>query len=345
MLSAHIAPSRASSGLRALRFDGRLRLDTSLPEPRCTETDAVLRLRQATLTHLDLLAGAGDLAFSGILGSRAVATIERVHPHPGGAPDGLGARVLAGLPAPCGVCELCHRGLHAHCPQRRVPGLHAADGCLADLFAMNLDSLTEIPRSVTDDAALFAPDVAAVLHAARALGTPTPRYVTILGDGVEGLIAAQVLARRLPGLRLLGEQPDRFAITERWGVRHRHLAEAGRRQDQDVVIETTGRPEMLEAACALCRPSGTVVLMPPGAPLPMGAFRAARPPAPISAASDAELTILCSRGGHLREGLAYIATHGLDVVSLLGQRLRLSDGVRAYAIAVGDPGKRVRIEP
>src|SRR5690606_6250511 len=96
------------------------------------------------------------------------------------------------------------------------------------------------------------------------------------------LLTAQALARLNKSVRLLGSRPERVALCERWGVKHRLIEEAGRRQDQEVVIDCTGASGgasgggALRLAMQLVRPRGVILLcsdiltppFPPGVPLP-----------------------------------------------------------------------------
>ena len=67
-------------------------------------------------------------------------------------------------------------------------------------------------------------------------------YVTVLGDGLELLLAAQAMARVNKSVRLLSTRPDRATVCEQQGVPSPTGSEAGLRQDQDAVVGCPVRP-------------------------------------------------------------------------------------------------------
>jgi threonine dehydrogenase-like Zn-dependent dehydrogenase len=116
---------------------------------------------------------------------------------------------------------------------------------------------------VDDDRAAFAGLVGAVLQLGHAVRLDGKTFVTVLGDGPVGLLTAQIMAGRNASVRLLGRHEARFSLAERWGVKHRHESEVGRRHDQDIVIDCTGSPSGLALASRLVRPRGTIVIKGP----------------------------------------------------------------------------------
>ena len=144
----------------------------------------------------------------------------------------LGERVTVEPCIVCGKCDRCRAGLTFHCASRTVMGLCGRDGCFAERFAVPVVNLVEVPRHVPDDAAVFAEPLARALHAAHILRVEGKPFVTVLGDGIDALLSAQILARLNASVRLLGWQPEKFGLCERWSIKHRHADEVGRRQDQ-----------------------------------------------------------------------------------------------------------------
>lgn len=262
-------------------------------------------------------------------GGEFVGVVERLH-EPADAEwlrPLVGARVVASPVVSCGSCDLCRAGVSAHCRIGRELGRPGCDGALAERVAVPARNLSPVPASMDDDHAVFAVSLGGAVHAAHVVRVEGKAYVTVLGDTVEGLLAAQVVARVNPGVRLLGSRPERLALCEKWsgGIGHRLVAEAGRRQDQDVVIECTGTPEGLAAALEFVRPRGTVVLSRPAGSVD------------IALAVEHEVTIVGSRSASVLEALALLARREVDVVNLIGRRYRLADAAAALA-AAADPG-------
>jgi threonine dehydrogenase-like Zn-dependent dehydrogenase len=223
----------------------------------------------------------------------------------------IGRRVVGLADIACTRCDLCRGGLSAHCRDRRTLGEAGAPGCLAERFAIPVRNLAVVPESVPDDRAVFALALAEAVHAAQQVRLEGGAFVTVVGDGVPALLCAQVLAARTPAVRVLGGDAERLALCEKWGVKHRHQSEAGRRRDQSAVVECTGAAAGFALATGLVRPRGTIVLAgggPPGADL-----------TPVA---DSEVVVVGARSGPLRDALALLAGGSVDVLSLVGRRLK-----------------------
>lgn len=312
--------------MHAVRISaGTITIDTKAAEPILSPGEVMVRPILAGISATDRHIAAGRVASGAILGSEFVGVIVA------GSPKLAGARVVASPVVTCGVCDLCKGGLPGHCRSRRVMGMGSRDGCFAERVAVPMLNLLEVPRGVDDDSAVFAWPLSCVAHIRQLLpATRKSMFVTILGDGVMGLLAAQVLAAGNEFVRLLGKHPDKFALCEKWGIKHRHVDEPGRRQDQDVVIDCTGEPGGLTLAMQMARPRGTVLTLstPSTAPGASGGSGV-----DLSQAVVNELTIQGVRGGRLAEGLELLAQRRVDVLSLLTARYPLAQAREAIARA------------
>lgn len=324
--------------MRALKFDGQtLALDGRAESPELGPGEAVVRPLRVGLSpgDVDAVRKRGGAPF--IPGSEFVGIVERLHE----SVDGVerrrleGRRVVASPIIVCGACDLCRAGLSSHCRSRRTLGRPGGwDGCLAERTRLPTRNLWVAPPGVDDDRAVFAWAVASALHAAQVVRVQGKQYVTVLGDTVEGLLTAQVIARLNASVRVLGSRPERLALCEKWlgGIKHRSIDEAGRRQDQDVVVECTGSTAGVATALQLVRPRGTIVLVrDPGA-------------ADLSPVVENEITLVGCRAGPIPEALGLLERAEIDAVSLIGRRFRLTEAPAAFA-AASEPGAlRVLVE-
>jgi threonine dehydrogenase-like Zn-dependent dehydrogenase len=226
---------------------------------------------------------------------------------------------------------MCRAGLPTHCRDRRCLGTPGRDGCLAERFTLPLRNLVEVPRELDDDRAVFAEPLAAAAHLPQLLRVEGKPYVTVLGDTAEALLTAQVMARLNASVRLLGSDPERFSMCEKWGIKHRHISEVGRRADQDIVVDWTGG---LILALSLVRPRGKVVLGAPGPADPVG----------LGLLVENEIELIGARGGSLTDALSLLARAEIDVLPLIGRRLRLSDGAAVIEAAANPRSLRTVIE-
>ncbi len=309
---------------------GRVQVTTDAPPPRPAPGEAIIRpLRVAIGPHeLDAIRQPGP---DRTPGSEFVGTVEEIEPRPGREEQKkwIGKRVVGSASIVCGTCELCRSGLASHCRQRTLLGTPGRDGCFADRLAIPVANLIEVPRSIEDDAAALLPTVAAAAHATRVVRIEGRPHVTILGDGPAALVIAQIIAPRNPSVRILGTDPARYTLCEKWGIKHRHTDEAGRRHDQDLVIETRGTTASLELAAKLLRPRGMVVLAAPMLP----DASADNPGTFLRAARDDELQIAGARGENFPEANSLVESGAVDVLPLIGGRFRLPEAPAALRAA------------
>ena len=109
-------------------------------------------------------------------------------------------------------------------------------------------NLCAVPEGIDDEHALLAGVLGAAIHIARIEPVENKTFVSVIGSGLDALLAAQVMSRANASVRLLTTNAHRLELCTRWGVRHRHLDHAGRRADQDIVIHTADEPGSLPIA-------------------------------------------------------------------------------------------------
>lgn len=330
--------------MRALRYDGPAKgisLHRDAAEPVLADGEALIRPVRAAIGPADLVFERQRPALPAItLGRQFVGVVEAVAGHSGRSKHPLqGKRVVGGANIPCGVCELCRRGLSMHCAARMVLGMRGRDGCLADRFVLPVKSLIGIPDHVDDDAAVFSEPLAAALHAAGQLRLEGKPYVTVLGDNVHGLLCSQVMARLNASVRVLGRDERRLELASKWGIKHRLEGEAGRRADQDVVIDCTGTTEGFAVALQMVRPRGKVVVKSPLLPVMAGV-----PAMDASAIAQNEIEVIGSRCGQLSEAVAVLSRGDVDVISLIASRDKLDRGAEALRAAAKADSLSVVIE-
>lgn len=325
--------------MKALRVDaGRLVLDPRAAPPVPGPGEAIVRPLRVALGEADAHAARAPASTPFTPGREFIGVVEQPGPGDDRAAKKRweGKRVVVPPEAACGACDLCRAGLSAHCRARRVMGSPAWDGCLAERVRVPAASLVEVPPGIDDDAGALAWPLACAAHAARVVRLEGRPYVTVLGDGVSGLLTAQVAAAHNASVRVIGSRPAHLALCEKWGMKHRATGEAGLRRDQDVVFECTGSAAGLETALAMVRPRGKVVLTAWGAPV--------RERADLHGAVEGEIELVGARGGLLPEALALLARGAVDVLSLVSKRTRLDDAVNALKAASEPDALRVIVD-
>lgn len=303
--------------MRALvRTQQHVRYEDAWSDPVCGPDETIVFPRRVILTAEDALIGSGQFGFEGVLGGAFVGSVER---QPGSI-DPAAKRVVASRITSCGTCELCRTGLRVHCRDRTVLGLHGRNGCLAERIALPTRSLLSVPDSLDDDRAAFASQVAGALQTARQITVEAKPYITVLGDTLAGLLAAQVLARMNASVRVVGWHDQNLALCERWQIKHRSIADVGRRGDQDVVVECTGSADGLAEALRMVRPRGMVILRSLGSLAVTESFD-------LSSIVMNEVRLRGCWAGNPADGLSAIARQEVDVLPLISKRMKLDDGV------------------
>jgi len=301
------------------------------------------------MSHVSLSADDALMASQHVRGATAVSVgqgIGHVLGHAGvgvviasGGPSRPGAtdpsrlireRVAINAIIACARCERCRAGLSMHCQQRgalgcwnraiEAFGLVPRPGVLQTQVVVPATAIEVIPKGVPDDVATLANTLAGAMQAIQSVRIEHKPYVTVLGDGAMGLLVAQVLARLNASVRVLGQRPQRLALCERWGLKHRDVREVGMRQDQDVVVVCTGQWNSLELAQRLIRPRGRIVIKSPLWPLAHAAS-VVEQSASLVWAADNEAEMAFAGHGSLRDALDALARGDVDVTPMLSPRV------------------------
>jgi threonine dehydrogenase-like Zn-dependent dehydrogenase len=201
--------------------------------PSPAPNESLVRVRRVLLAAEDHLDFARRRGFAGVPGSLFGGVVEQS----GARGPAVGARVVAEAAVPCGTCAACRSGLSPACPDRTIAGLLGRDGALAELVAMPSAQLVELPEAVDDDRAVFAPLLGTGLLLDRRLGLGEAAFITVIGRGVAPIAATLALRARHPRARLLSDDPQTAAAAERLSLAHRPIGDAGRRRDQDAVVD------------------------------------------------------------------------------------------------------------
>ena len=312
--------------MRALVFDGKqLRLDARYPDPKPKPGEALIRPLQMGICATDIEICRGYMGFKGVLGHEFVGVVEKASGKRGA--NLVGKRVVGTINCVCGKCDMCKAGLGEHCRKRTVLGIHGHDGCFADAFTLPVDNLLEVPDSVDDDRAVFAEPLAAAYQILRQLTVEGRPFVTVLGDGRLGLLCAQVMTQLNATVRLVGKHPEKLALCEKCGVKHRLLQDVGLRADQDIVVDCTGSAEGVELAMRMVRPRGKIVVK------TTVAAEQDHKPLDLSPLVVNEIQMIGSRCGPFPDAILALASDQVDVLSLISRRMRLAEGVDALRVA------------
>ena len=331
--------------MRAVTFQapGEVRVEER-PEPALQAADdAVVRVEATGICGSDLHIYHGRVQIEPgfVIGHEYVGTV--VEAGDAVTEIGVGDRVLGTYCTACGGCFFCRRGEYHKCDDGRVFGhgatLGSLQGAQAELVLVphaNL-ALRRVPEGVSDDAALFAGDVAGTAYHAIAEGGFEPGgSVAVLGLGPVGLCSVQVA--RAAGAALVvavDSVEERLRMAEELGAAPVHLTEGDPRgavkkltegRGVDLSVDAVGHPDALDLACRLARKAGTVSVT--------GVY-AERAEVHMGVVWIKALTLRTGHAnviGHLDRVLAMLASGVLDPTPLVTHHMRLGDAADAYAV-------------
>lgn len=328
---------------------GEVFLDRAWPRPVAGPGEAVVRPVLLTVGPSDVAVARGEIDHRGVLGSQFVGVVESVAE--GESEDVVGARVIADPAVIPSGSVLARQGLGRHDPDREILGVRGRDGCFADRCRVPIANLVRVPDGVGDEDAVLWKPLASALHASRVVPLERRNYVTVIGDGVGGILCALIMAELNQTVRLLGWSKDLSGVCERLGVRYRPAAEVGRREDQDVVIDCVGSRSSVDAAMAMARPRGSVVIEREPTPLPgVGSEDGSRVGPRDASGSDGwcdlrpmvlkELMLQGVRDGPPAEAMDRLSRGGLELSKLaarpFGRRFGFEEAIAALRSA-GEP--------
>lgn len=332
--------------MKAIVFDGTLRVDSQRPDPVPGPGWALIQLRTAGICRTDLEIVKGYAGFQGILGHEFVGQVLTVTPAVDASPmsvlPGLstfsslaGRRVVGEINASCGTCSWCQQGLGRHCPTRRVLGIHGLDGCFADRLILPIENLHLVPDDLADDAAVFAEPLAAAYEILEQVAISEQDRVIVLGDGKLGILCAWVLSTVASRVTLIGRHPDKLEMASWNGLRVSACpdeVEGG----ADLVVEATGTGTGLEQAIALTRPRGTLILK---------STIVGGESLNLAQAVVKELTIVGSRCGPFARALQALRAFRFPVERLIERRFPLTEAVEAFDAASRHGARKILLQP
>ena len=286
-----------SKTCRAALFRGTGRplelCDVPLPDVQAGE--ALVRVDCCTICGSDLhtITGARREPTPSILGHEIVGTVTDYGDPPlsdlEGSPLRVGDRVTWSTALSCGACDRCSRGMPQKCRtvvkygHERAEGRTALSGGLAEYVLLRPGTVVVKLSDEIPDAGVCPVNcaTATVVAACRTSGPLSQQRVLILGAGMLGLTAT-ALARSQEASEIVVCDPSQerrekallfgadrtIDWDDEFAVLSRRLADGSGSALFDVVLEFSGAPQAVHAACRLGDVAARVVLV--GSVMPKG---------------------------------------------------------------------------
>ena len=318
--------------MKALRFDGNLRLVRDAPIPQ-REGESLVRVICAGICNTDLEIVKGYSNFHGTPGHEfSGRVIESV--------DGslVGKRVVGEINAGCGVCHDCVRGDSRHCVERTVLGIKGRDGAFAEFLTLPHRNLIRLPDAVRDEAAIFVEPLSAALSILEQVSVSSLDRVAVVGDGKLAQLIVLGLSRKGCSLSVIGRHEAKLQRAREFGADHVYLentAFANNDESYDLVIEASGSPGGLTSALRLVRPRGTVVLK---------STHHGITTVDMSQVVVNEVTIVGSRCGRFQRAIEMLPSCQDKLIGLITHRFPLDEGIRAFEAATDPANMKVILQ-
>jgi threonine dehydrogenase-like Zn-dependent dehydrogenase len=320
------------------------------PLPTLRPGWALVRVRLAGICNTDVEILRGYHNFRGTPGHEFVGEVVDVC----GAPSRekkswLGRRAAGEINIACAAlgfrphCDFCRRGLKTHCARRKVLGIVAHDGAVAEFLALPLENLHAIPNTVTDEEAVFIEPLAAACEILAQVRVSAFRKAAVLGDGKLAQLIAMVLRSTGIPVVMFGKQSEKLALARRNGTKtvlvrgdSTDLKGSAAGTKFPLVVEATGSPAGLTLGIALTEPRGTLVLK--------STFHGAAPieswPIVVN-----EITMLGSRCGPFAKAIAQLRAKLVDPRPLITRTFPLSEASKAIKFAQQKGVLKVLLKP
>ncbi len=260
-----------------------------------------------------------------------------------------GLRVAIDPSIPCGTCETCAEGLGHLCPDVRFLGHSTTDGALRELIAWPSANLVPLPDDLDDAGGAMLEPLGVAIHALGLARLRPGETLAVLGCGPIGLLLVQ-LALATGAARVLATDrlPHRVEAARRFGA-VAACVDGGAERDElraatdgrgaDAAVEIAGDDDAIDAAIALTRPAGTVVV----AGIPAGDH--SRITASIARRKGLDLRFSRRMNRVYPRAIALAQSGRIDLRSIVSDRFALAEGDAAFRTAARRDGLKVLVEP
>ena len=299
----------------ALRYKTSLELDENISKPVLRDKEAIIKVCKAGICKTDTELIKGYMGFKGTLGHEFVGIVEECEDR-----KWLGQRIVGEINAGCGDCKNCAMGLGRHCSNRSVLGILGRDGCLADYCSLPTNNLCRVPKTISDDEAVFTEPLSAACEILEQTKIGKDDQCFVLGDGKLGILIAWVLSTQSDHVTLIGRHQDKLDIAD-WNGVQTVLDNEVLKDKADIVIDATGSVSGLCRAMELCRPRGRIVLK---------STFAQKPEIDLTPIVINEITLIGSRCGQFKDGLDMIQKFKPPLTKLIEHTYSLRNGLKAF---------------
>ena len=307
--------------MKALVYDEDLKLVKDYPNPVLGENEVLIKTIMAGICNTDYEITQGYMGYKGVIGHEFVGRVVDV----GCKVDKnlINKRVVGEINCACEECDMCHKNLQRHCPNRSTLGIYKKNGCFSEYFTLPWQNVIEISSNVDDITATFTEPLAAAMEILEQVHIKPDSKVAILGDGKLGLCISLVFSAMNINYIHIGKHKEKLQITKDLGNKVMMLDEISEKDKKsfDVVIEATGSTGGFNTSASLVKPRGILVLK---------STIAAKEGLNLAGIVVDEITILGSRCGQFKPILKILEKQKINVKPLVSAVYNVDDFEEAF---------------
>ena len=307
--------------MKALVYDEDLKLVKDYPNPVLGENEVLIKTIMAGICNTDYEITQGYMGYKGVIGHEFVGRVVDV----GCKVDKnlINKRVVGEINCACEECDMCHKNLQRHCPNRSTLGIYKKNGCFSEYFTLPWQNVIEISSNVDDITATFTEPLAAAMEILEQVHIKPDSKVAILGDGKLGLCISLVFSAMNINYIHIGKHKEKLQITKDLGNEDMMLDEISEKDKKsfDVVIEATGSTGGFNTSASLVKPRGTLVLK---------STIAAKEGLNLAGIVVDEITIVGSRCGQFKPILKILEKQKINVKPLVSAIYNVDDFEEAF---------------
>ena len=307
-----------------------------VPIPEIGEKDVLIKVQRAGIcgTDVGVVQGKVSAQLPVTLGHEFCGTIAKVG-------SNLltnfkeGDPVVSGGGWGCGECALCAQGKGLYCKDRLSLG-RDADGCMAEFIKVDYRVVHRLPENVSFDEGQNMVNIACSVRAFKKVPALQGKSVAIFGPGNAGLIMLQLF--KMAGASktvMVGTRDFRLEMAKKFGA---NLAVNVKNEDPvksildwcpegiDLVVEATGKSNVLEDCIAVLKPGGSIVVF--------GIFSDRIKDFDPSFLYYKEAVIYGSKGaaGAFKEAIQLLEEKKLQILPMITHRFALEETAAAFKV-------------
>ncbi len=298
--------------MRAVRLTGVKQLDLlDLPDPVPGDGEVLVRVAAAGICGSDLSCYKTGVFAGSVLGHEFSGFVD-------------GSPVVVDPKMPCGACADCRNGAAYRCVEAltRGPG-GMRDGAFAEMVAVLASGVYPLPATLDVANACLVEPLSVAIHGIERAGF-IPDRVAVVGLGPIGLLAIAALRAR-DCAHVIGVDPVavRRSLAERLGAERVFERIEDVPPDVPLVLECTGRAELLQQTTNLLAAGGVAVLL--GVPI----SEASVVPLVWVTREQSVIGSISSSETDFRAAIGLLATRP-EIAAIITKRVGLGDLGRAF---------------